>query len=217
MPSLEDRWKIDVDGLPGSPAAKAAAFDEIITAHSEHKRRYHGVGHLEALFTLLDTYAFAVSEPLSLHFAVWWHDIVYDPAAHDNEARSAALAHARLTGLGAAVQLIERIETLILATRNHWDAPPMGDGDYFLDADIAVLGAPPAVYDQYSEDVRAEYSLIPGPIYRAGRSQFLSQAVARVKLFRTPEFESAFGAAARLNLHRELARLAQTVDPCSGD
>jgi len=204
---LQDRWNADVGVLPGSGAAKASAFDEIMAAHSQAHRRYHGVGHLEALFALLDEYALSVAEPLPLHFAVWWHDVVYEPKASDNEGRSAALARARLTEMGAAQDLIEPLDLLILATRNHWEGPTMGDGDYFLDADIAILGAPPSLYDQYAEDVRAEYSFAPEPMFRAGRSQFLSKAIERQPLFRRPEFEAAYGAAARENMRRELVRL----------
>jgi predicted metal-dependent HD superfamily phosphohydrolase len=206
-PSLQDRWNADVGGLPGAETAKASAFDEIIAAHSQAHRRYHGVGHLEALFALLDKHAQSVAEALPLHFGVWWHDVVYEPQASDNEARSAALARARLTEMGAAHDLVGRVDMLILATRNHWEGPTMGDGDYFLDADIAILGAPQSVYDQYADDFRAEYSFAPDPMYRAGRSQFLSKAIERQALFRKAEFEAAYGAAARENMRRELGRL----------
>jgi predicted metal-dependent HD superfamily phosphohydrolase len=70
---------------------------------------------------------------------------VYEAKASDNDARSAALAQARLTELGATLDQVERVGALILATRNHWEAPDMGDGDYFLDVDIAILGAPPSI------------------------------------------------------------------------
>ena len=207
-PRLQDRWNADIGGFSGSDIAKTWAFDEIIAAHSQPHRRYHGVGHLEALFALLDEHAKSVVEPLSLHFGVWWHDVVYEPQASDNEARSAALARVRLTELGAASDLIECVDMLILATRNHWEAPAMGDGDYFLDADIAILGAPPSVYDRYADDVRSEYSFAPDPMYRAGRSRFLSGAIERQRLFRKPEFEAAYGSAARKNMRRELSRLS---------
>ena len=204
-PALQDRWNIDVRDLPGAGAAKSSAFHEIIAAYSQPHRRYHGIGHLAALFALLDQHAQAA--PLPLHFALWWHDIVYEPQASDNEARSAALARARLVDLGAGNAAIETVDRLILATRNHWDAPPMGDGDYFLDADIAILGAPPSVYDRYAHDVRAEYSFAD-PVYRAGRSRFLASAIQRQPLFRKPEFETAYAAMARANMRRELARLS---------
>lgn len=139
---------------------------------------------------------------------MWWHDVVYDPHASDNEARSAELARARLTDLGAASDLIENVSKLILATRNHWESPTMGDGDYFLDADIAILGAPPDVYDRYAENVRAEYSFAPDALYRAGRSHFLTAAIDRQPLFRKQAFEAVYGAAARANMRRELVQLS---------
>jgi predicted metal-dependent HD superfamily phosphohydrolase len=204
---LQDRWTNDVAGLPGVGEAKAAAFANIVAAHGQPLRRYHGLGHLQALFALLDQHAQSVAERLPLHFAVWWHDAVYDPQASDNEGRSAALAKAELKALGAADDLITQVVQLILATSHHWDSPAMGDGDYFLDADIAILGASPSAYDRYADDVRAEYAFAPDAAFRAGRARFLSNAMARPRLFRTPAFEAAYTDAARDNMRRELGRL----------
>ncbi len=134
--------------------------------------------------------------------------MVYEPQASDNEGSSAALARTRPTELGAGDELIECVDALIVATSNHWDAPAMGDGDYFLDADIAILGAQPGIYDRYADDIRAEYSFAPDLAYRAGRSHFLSKAIERQRLFRTAEFETSFGAMARANMRGELARLS---------
>jgi predicted metal-dependent HD superfamily phosphohydrolase len=207
-PNLHDRWTGDVAGFQGPETIKASAFEEIVAAHSQPHRRYHGVGHLEALFALLDQHAQSVTAPLTLHFAVWWHDVVYEPTASDNEARSAALARARLNEFGADPAIVDSVEALILATRNHWQAPAMGDGDYFLDGDIAILGAPTDIYDRYAADVRVEYSFAPDPLYRAGRSKFLSQAIVIEPLFRTTEFEKAYEETARANMRRELERLS---------
>ena len=205
--TLLERWNADLASLPGETAVKTQAFEEIIAAYSQPQRRYHGVGHLEALFGLLDQHAASVQLPLPLHFAVWWHDVVYEPQASDNEAASAHLACTRLTTLGAKADLVDEVAELILATRNHWQGPSRGNGDYFLDADIAILGAPREAYDRYAADVRIEYGFAADPVYRAGRSAFLSHAIARQPLFRTTAFEAAYGAQARANMQRELKRL----------
>lgn len=199
------RWDNHVAFLNADSAAKAAAFDEIIANHSEPHRAYHGVGHLHALFDLLDR--FAPDRSAALNFAVWWHDVVYSPLGGDNEERSASLAVNRLHSLGADQHLGNTVRDLILATKNHWLGPSRGEGDLFLDADIAILGAAAETYDQYTRDVRHEYSAAPDELFRAGRLKFVASAMARRPMFRTVVFEEAFGERARANLTREYARL----------
>jgi len=205
---LQQRWRIDVASLLAPQAEKDAAFAEILARHTEPHRRYHGLPHLAALFALLD--AHAPSAPLSSRLAVWYHDAIYDPRAADNEAQSATLAREHLRGLGADQACIDETVALIEATRDHWSGPSLGAGDYFLDADIAILGAPPHLYDRYAADVRAEYAWAPDELYRAGRVRFLDGARARARIFRTDAFEHAFAAAARDNMRRERATLAVT-------
>jgi predicted metal-dependent HD superfamily phosphohydrolase len=83
----------------------------------------------------------------------------------------------------------------------------MDEGDVFLDADIAILGTPPEIYDQYAANMRFEYAFAPDDAYRMGRSHFLSNAMTRAPIFRTAEFEAAYGDAARANMRREFERL----------
>ncbi|MET0545196.1 MAG: hypothetical protein ABWZ40_02695 [Caulobacterales bacterium] len=204
--TLQAQWRHDVAALPGPADVKDAAFAEIIRAHSEPHRRYHGLGHLKALFSLLAQYAPAAAAPL--RFAVWWHDVIYEPMTPDNEERSAVMAKERLSAMGVESILIDAVEKLILATKNHWEGPSLGEGDLFLDADIAILGADGAAYDQYARDVRTEYSAVPEALFRGGRAKFLAGAMDRKPMFRTEIFERAFGDTARANMQREHARLS---------
>lgn len=203
---LEAEWRKDSARFQARPAA--VTFDELITRHSEPLRRYHGPGHLSALFYLMALHAPHIPPGTSPRLAIWWHDAVYDPQARDNEERSAGLAREHLAQLGAPAALIQTTANLILMTKNHWTGPSAGDGDYFLDADIAVLGAPAKVYNRYVADVRQEYSWAPDPAWRAGRSTFLQAALTRPRLFRTDAFETSYGQQARLNMDRELESLS---------
>jgi predicted metal-dependent HD superfamily phosphohydrolase len=202
---LGAEWRKDVERY-AAPAG-ATVFGDLILRHSEPQRRYHGQGHLCALFYLMALHAPHIAPGASPRLAIWWHDAIYDPQARDNEERSADLAGTHLAELGAPAALIQTTANLILMTRNHWSGPSAGDGDYFLDADIAILGAPPQVYDRYASDVRQEYAWAPDPVWRTGRSAFLQSALARPRFFRTDAFETAYGQQARINMAGELALL----------
>jgi predicted metal-dependent HD superfamily phosphohydrolase len=202
---LESEWRKDAAHLSASEAAPI--FHDLIARHSEPQRRYHGLSHLTALLDLMQQHAPHIAPGSASRLAIWWHDAIYDPQARDNEERSSDLAGEHLIRLGAPTELIEQTCTIILITKNHWDGPSVGDGDYFLDADIAILGAPPAVYDAYAANVRQEYAFAPDDAFRAGRSAFLKSASARPRLFRTDVFEATYASQARANMQRELTTL----------
>ena len=49
--------------------------------------------------------------------AAWFHDVVYDTAAKDNEDQSAQYAQNYLDQLGIPKEIIEHVVALILATK----------------------------------------------------------------------------------------------------
>jgi predicted metal-dependent HD superfamily phosphohydrolase len=206
--TLEDAWAADMAALRASGKIADDIYVDIRDRHCEPTRHYHGRSHLRALVELLRIYAPHIAAGAPSRLAIWWHDAIYDPQARDNEERSADLAREHLARLGADAATTDETVRLILLTKNHWNGPPTGDGDYFLDADIAILGAPPAKYAEYAAQVRQEYAWAPDPAYHAGRSAFLAAAIARARLFRTDIFESTYAAQARENMARELASLS---------
>jgi predicted metal-dependent HD superfamily phosphohydrolase len=204
---LEREWAKDMDALGVADSAKAAPiFGFIMDHYGAQGRHYHGVEHLRALFGLLAQYA-PQADGAATRLAVWWHDVVYEPLSGDNEAKSADLARVHLAQLGAPADLVDRVCALIIATKNHFTAPSFGDDDVFMDADIAILGAPEAVYRRYSQQVRAEYAMVPTDRFNAGRAGFLKAACAFPRLFKTDIFEAAFGNQARVNMAQEVADL----------
>lgn len=208
MMRLEAEWRADMSAIGADAGPAAAAFADVVSRHSEPHRRYHGLAHLDALFTLLRRHAPAIAAGSGARLAVWWHDVIYDPKAQDNEERSAIHARDALTSLGCDPGRTGATADLILKTKRHWDSGPAGaDGDAFLDADIAILGAPPEIYDRYAAGVREEYGWAPDDLYRKGRGAFLRGALSRQTYFRTSAFETAFAAQARENMARELSRL----------
>jgi predicted metal-dependent HD superfamily phosphohydrolase len=202
---LESEWRKDTARFSSSDATEI--FNDIVARHSESQRRYHGLSHLTALLDLLGKHATHLAPGSAPRLALWWHDAIYDPTVKDNEEQSAILARDHLARLGAPATLIEDVAAIILITKNHLEGGSAGEGDYFLDADIAILGAPPSVYDAYTVGVRQEYSWAPDDAFRAGRSAFLRKALTWPRLFRTDIFESTYAAQARANMERELAAL----------
>ena len=154
----------------------------------------------------------AVADPAALELAIWYHDAVYDPAARDNEARSAALLRDEMAGL-ADPALIAAAAGLVEMTAGHALAPELegvarADAAAFLDLDLAVLGAGPLEYAAYEAGIAAEFVPVHGAgAYRVGRAAFLRGLLARPRLFLTERAHAALDAAARRNLRGALAGL----------
>lgn len=174
----------------------------LVTAYSEPHRAYHNLTHITELLGWFDRVADDATwrwhAPAMVYATILFHDAVYDPAAPkgDNEAKSAAWA-AR-AGYADAVPLIEM-------TANHTAAKPDHDGALFLDADMAIVGAPPAHFDAYNAAIAREYSHVPAEAFRAGRRAFLEKVLATPRIFHTAYFHDRLDAQARANLRRVLA------------
>ena len=91
----------------------------------------------------------------------------------------------------------------------HEAGPAPADADLarFLDLDLSILAAEPAVYARYAEAIRAEYASIPDAIYRPGRAKVLQKFLDRPRLFHCGDLQARWDEAARQNLADEIARL----------
>ena len=183
-------------------------FIDIAVRYAKRGRYYHTAKHLSQLFLLLEKVEEKLTHPQAVLWAVFYHDIIYNPLRKDNEERSAKYARKVMRQLHIPEATITLTEQLILATQHHI-APPdaLPDFYYFLDADLAILGAKHEKYDIYAKAIRKEYRLIPDFMYRPGRKRVLEQLLAKPSLFYTPPFFKRFEANARENMLRELNSL----------
>ncbi|PNH01912.1 hypothetical protein TSOC_012152 [Tetrabaena socialis] len=217
----------------GLSARDEESWELLLRAYSEPHRHYHALSHLHAMLVWL---AEAEREGgcmprnrAALLWATVYHDAVYDPAAHDNEQRSADLARQHLHRMGLT-RLAEYVAALVLATQRHQlptvapatptvaQAPPSQPvAAAGLDAlvaepekrDLSVLGASPQLYTQYADGVRREYCPVvcSEEEFRVGRSRVLESFLERPTLFFTPYARGRLEAAARANLAMELREL----------
>ena len=191
-------------------AAIVARMDGLRARYAEPHRAYHTEAHIEAMLAGMAALGSHIACPAAFELAVWYHDAVYDPAASDNEARSAALLGADMAGL-VDPTLLRRADALVRGTADHLCPPGLpveeaADMALFLDLDMAVLGADPPIYDAYERGIAAEYLPVVGAErFAAGRKRFLEEMLARPRLFHTEHFGRLNDAAARRNMRRATA------------
>ncbi len=176
---------------------------EVLTRWQEPQRHYHTLAHLLACVHLVARHWGAFEQPAAVLLGLFYHDAVYDPKRHDNEAQSALLLQAHWQGVMAPTTLA-RIGGWILATATHAGDGLDGDGLRFLDVDLAVLSSAPADYGRYARQVRAEYGWVANADYRQGRAAVLQGFLKRPVLYHTPLLGPLAEAQARANLSAEL-------------
>lgn len=176
--------------------------------HEDH-RAYHGWIHIGAMLRDLDSIRFApdfAGVALDeVELAVFFHDVIYDPQATDNEARSAALYRDAATGM-MPPDRIDRVVNMILATTHH-DASDDPKTRLLLDLDLAILGSTANEYRRYCGAIRAEYEHVSQSDWRKGRAKVLEKFLARSAIYQTPHFHGLLEANAREHLNEELASL----------
>jgi len=212
MFDFAQRWTEDWNCLGLN--ADAACLDRLLGSHAGPGRHYHTLQHLSECLTLFAEFAHLAERPGEVAIALWFHDAIYVPRAPDNEARSAAWAAEALRAACADQSVIARVEALIMATAGH-DAHGNQDAHLVIDIDLAILGATPARFAEYEQQVRAEYAAVPLEVYQQKRAELLASFLARPAIYGTPELHARLEAQARINLRHAIAGSNSKENPCS--
>lgn len=95
---------------------------------------------------------------------------------------------------------------MILATKLH-EISQDNDTNYFIDADLAILGRGQYEYQKYTEQIREEYSIYPDFMYNNGRKKALQHFLQMDAIYKTDYFFEKYEKQARLNISNELETL----------
>lgn len=193
-------WK--VIGATGDPMPD---FLDLVKRYSETHRAYHTLTHLLQCFDMYDAVWMYADDFRALEFAIFFHDVVYDTKAKDNEEKSADLADYVCTRANVSAELIAQIVSNIMATKHPCPAVTQ-DEKLISDIDLSVLGQSEEDFDRYEQSVRQEYSWVPEDLFRKGRAQILRAILAHPQIYHTPYF-SHYEEPARANLKRSLSAL----------
>jgi predicted metal-dependent HD superfamily phosphohydrolase len=157
-------------------------WPRIVAAYSEPQRHYHTIGHIAAVVADFQALQGQFEYSDAALIALFFHDIVYDPARADNEERSAEVVQGLLSG-----DMADRACAHILATKKHEATTP--DAALVVDIDMAILAAPWPDYLRYAENVAREYLPVWGmDAYAGGRCEMFLKPVQDRRIFLTDTF-----------------------------
>ncbi len=190
--------------------------NDVITRWQESQRHYHDIRHLQSVLNYLD-WAWPLLEQSGeltslspdekqklfnkTELALWYHDVIYDPKAKDNEEKSAELFKKHADTLNLDARTTEEVFQLILITKTHRDAKTLAER-IVVDCDLASLGAEAKVFKQNSADIRKEYAHVPKPLFEAGRKKMLHEFLQMSPIYKTAPFRETYEAAAKANLQQ---------------
>jgi len=203
----------EVDNAEG-----AKIFNEVLLPrYTEPQRHYHDLRHIEACLVSLCNVrhdgSLRKEQEIRLNtveLALWFHDAIYTPGAHDNEQRSADLAFEVISKTGIDSKIGVEVRDLIMATTHH-NAPMSGYAALICDIDMVILGRKPSDYRQYAEAIRREFSMVPVEQYCVGRTKVLQGLLARHLIYGTRYFQDLCEVQARRNLSNEICQLKETT------
>ena len=201
--ALQKRWNRVVAPLLPNPQA---TWQQLASHYSEPHRHYHTLDHVAACLNWLDQYHHLAEDPLCIELALWTHDVIYDPSATDNEARSADWFAQQFTDSDLTDQQRARVHELILATI-HPHPPKDADMALLQDIDLSILGADAKLYDRYEGWIRQEYAFVPEEAFRKGRSAVLRSFLDQDVIYHTADLREKLESPARENLSRALKNL----------
>ena len=205
--TLKSSWESALQPFEVEPKLIQKVFLDLVRAYSSVGRFYHTLEHIQHILEIIEQMrSLAVNFP-TIQLAAWFHDVIYDSKAKDNEERSTDYAVMSLTKLKIPSTTVERVRRLILSTKTHQTLLTDIDNQIFLDSDLAILGSSEWEYQVYAQAIRKEYSWLSSELYRTGRQQVLRKFLQRDRIYFTNQMFVKLEQRARENMQAELAAL----------
>lgn len=204
---LFSNWQHTLKPFGVEQVAAEKAFNCLVAAYSTPGRYYHTLKHIDHVLGTIQILQGYTNNLAAVQLAAWFHDVVYNSQAEDNEERSADYALELLSNLGIPESTIITVTRLILNTKKHQVAVDDYDSQVLLDADLAILATNPVQYLEYAHAIRQEYGWVAQAEYIIGRRQVLEEFLQRSHIYFTPLMSEFAEPSARGNIQTEIQSL----------
>jgi predicted metal-dependent HD superfamily phosphohydrolase len=212
---LQSRWfrlfdklgiRFDYESEESGTTSLSFEFLQTFYRYSENHRYYHTPKHLLDCLEEFDKACGLAEDPNAIESALWFHDIVYDTRAKDNEEESAKYARKVLYEFKLPELFVEKTVNLVLVTK-HIIEPRTIDEKVIVDIDLSIFGKPQGIFDEYEAGIRKEYCWASESEFKAGRAKILEYFLNRDAIYKTAFFKDLYEEQARRNLERSIEKL----------
>jgi predicted metal-dependent HD superfamily phosphohydrolase len=179
-------------------------YADLVRRYSEPHRCYHTCDHITHCLKQFDLAADLMDNSDAVEMGLWFHDVICEPGAADNELKSAQLFE-KITD-DQPSSLKQSVYDLIMVTK-HPEKPKCLDEKFMVDIDLSSFGLPWGAFMRDSQAVREEFAHAPDESFFAGHLKFLNSLIGRPTFFFTDFFQTRYEAIARDNIARYMKDL----------
>lgn len=179
-------------------------WNNITSRYSEPSRFYHTREHIIYCLNQLDNAKNQILDKQTVELAIWFHDIVFDTKAEDNEKKSALLFQ-KLAEVQLPENIIKKVSELIIATM-HTDKPADKDQAFLVDIDLSSIAG---TWEHFTEDnnkLRKEVSHLSEQEYCQNKISFFNMLLQRERIYFTDYFYETCEFNARQNIEKYIKR-----------
>lgn len=179
-------------------------YNNLVSRYTEPHHAYHTLEHIEHCLVELEQVRFLINDCNAVELAIWYHDVIYDIRAKNNEEKSAEFAIKVIKKIHLSDVFGKKVAELILATK-HIEIPEDYDAKLITDIDLSSLGSNWQKFEKNSRNIRREYEWVPEDEFLIKRSTILKSFIQRPSIYSTQFFRNKYEAQARRNIARSLA------------
>ena len=201
---LKEYWNSILHRYTNDTLYSDELFSNLIQHYSEDSRHYHNTMHIQKMLDYSLEFSNEIIDTDVVQLAIFYHDIIYNSLSKTNETDSASNAVQQLSKTSFPAEKIKLIEQFILSTQKHFPLIENIDLHYFLDFDLAILGAEQVVYAEYANNIRKEYKWVPSFLYNKNRKKVLQHFLERKEIYFTEIFRNKYEIIARKNMQFEI-------------
>ncbi|MDH3694656.1 MAG: hypothetical protein OER96_08815 [Gammaproteobacteria bacterium] len=194
----------------GVDAHAIDVFNRLQEFYKQDHRFYHTPQHVQHCLNQVDLAEGELSDADAVELAIWFHDVIYDPQARDNEWQSTEWFRQCADGILSS-ELIEQVVRLILVTQ-HKNPPAKDDERFTVDVDLSGFALPWAEFIEESDAVRNEFSHQTDNDYAQRQIPFLQQLLNRDSIYSTEFFQKRYELEARENITRKIQILENMLN-----
>ena len=177
----------------------AAIHQHLIDAYSEPQRVYHTLDHIQQCLSQFDKIRPQLQNPDAVELGIWFHDVIYQPGAADNEQLSANQFMEMTSGLfDEAIR--NTVSQHIMATLHCGEDVDNPDTKYMLDIDLSSFGLPWPEFLRDSKYLREEMDYLSDEVFYRKQFEFQRNLLDQPRFFKSDYFYDKCEDQARKNV-----------------
>ncbi len=189
-------------------------FEDVYAAYAGPGRHYHNIMHILDSLAEFEEVRQMSSQPGIMALALFLHDYVHTPDSRDGrDEKESAQKLYELVKKSHSDETAGYARDIVLVTVHSPSLVPKNiDEQLMCDIDLAVLGRPAVIFDNYERLIWEEYKgTYPEDGFRRGRARLLDSLDKRSPIYFTEHFRQKYEDMAHENLKRSIRNLSQSI------